>query len=354
MPVRAAPLTDAATLFFPSVGEYPVLYNDEVYDALHDAGGRNARYLAAIERHSAGRDVVDIGTGRDALWAIAAARAGARRVYAIEALPEVAERARQAVSSAGFDDVVTVLTGDSRHLDPPWPATLCVSEVIGNIASAEGAVALLNDARRRLAAPACRWIPHRCDTVATAVGLHEVLPPGGYAIAEEALPYLRTVFDHAGRAFDIRLCVTGPVERAVMSSPAVVESLVFDRQLDPEAAMTAELTIDRPGRLTGLVLSIRLWCAADQDPVESLTSRERAWAPVYVPVSATGVPVAAGDRVRLRFTRTPGTDGVHPDYELAGTVVRAGGPAVDVDWRSPYDGSVFRGDDLYRHLFPED
>ena len=64
----------------------------QAYDAFMEAGERNTVLPAALGAASPGRVVLDIGTGRDALWAITAARAGARQVYAVEAQATVPRR----------------------------------------------------------------------------------------------------------------------------------------------------------------------------------------------------------------------------------------------------------------------
>eukprot|EP00976_Prorocentrum_cordatum_P024862 505850-Prorocentrum_minimum.AAC.2 len=64
--------------------------------------------------------VVDIGTGPFALLAIAAAKAGARkvRVYAIEADPEVAKLARRAIEESGVTKGTIVVRVTASRLEP--------------------------------------------------------------------------------------------------------------------------------------------------------------------------------------------------------------------------------------------
>jgi len=151
--VKTRPAVERPFLLFPSIGEY-LAYDDGAYDRFEADGWRNAAYRDAIRAASPERCVVDIGTGRDALWAITAARAGARKVYAIEALSEVAACARDAVARAGVAELVTVITGRSQDVGLPERADVCVSEIIGNIGSAEGVNAVLADAWSRLCNPA--------------------------------------------------------------------------------------------------------------------------------------------------------------------------------------------------------
>ena len=344
------PAAAETAVLFPSMGEYPA-YDDGVYDGFDADDGRRRAYRLALLAAAPGRVVVDIGTGRDALWAIEAARAGARRVYAIEADAGVAAQAEQAVARAGGSGRVSVIAGNSTRVRLPERAEVCVSEIVGNIASAEGAIAVLADARERLCAPGCVWIPLRMQTWAMAVDLGALLGVGGYAVATESLPYLRSVFASVGHPFDLRLCVAGPVHQAGRSSAAVVESLVFDSRREapvPDSSTSVDLRVAEPGgRVTGLVLWTRIAASSHNPEVDALSGTTRAWAPVYVPISLPGLPVRAGDPVRVHFTRRTSDDGVHPDYRVA--VELPGGTGT---WSSPHHGRVFRGSAFYRRLFP--
>ena len=125
---------------------------------LHDERRTND-YLAALRAAVRPDDVVlDIGTGSGVL-ALAAARAGARRVYAVEA-SDIAEVAERVFAANGVGDQVTVLPGWSRVIELPEPADLLVAEVIGNEPLEEEILETMLDARRRLLKPGARLIPH--------------------------------------------------------------------------------------------------------------------------------------------------------------------------------------------------
>ena len=101
--------------FWPSLGGYQV-YDDFLYDLMSADTVRNAAFRAAFARHARDRVVLDLGTGPHALLARLAAEAGARRVYAVEMLPGVADKARAAVAAAGLADRITVIAGDAASL----------------------------------------------------------------------------------------------------------------------------------------------------------------------------------------------------------------------------------------------
>lgn len=93
---------------------------------------RTAAYHSAITGNPAdfrGKVVVDVGTGSGIL-AIFAARAGARKVYAIEA-SDSADRARKLVAANGLSHVITVVKGRVEELTLPEQADVIVSEPMG-------------------------------------------------------------------------------------------------------------------------------------------------------------------------------------------------------------------------------
>jgi protein arginine N-methyltransferase 1 len=118
--------------------------------AFHDAIMRIVR---------AGDVVLDIGTGTGVL-AMFAARAGARRVYAIEQGP-VIDLARRVVDANGLQDRVTFIEGLSTEVDLPEPADVLITETVGNAGVDEGILVWVADATERLLVPKPRLIPLR-------------------------------------------------------------------------------------------------------------------------------------------------------------------------------------------------
>ena len=136
---------------------------------LHD-DRRTGDYLAALAAAVRPGDVVlDIGTGSGVL-AVAAARAGARRVYAVEA-SDIAEVAERVFAANGVTDTVTLVPGWSREIELPEPADLLVAEIIGNEPLEEEILETTLDARRRLLKPDARLIPHTLTLLARPLRL---------------------------------------------------------------------------------------------------------------------------------------------------------------------------------------
>lgn len=113
--------------------------------------------------------VVEIGTGTGVL-ALFAAKAGARKVYAIERGP-VIELAREIVAANGYEDRIELIAGASTEVDLPERGDLLVTETIGNAAVDEGIQLWVDDARRRLLEPHATIIPSRVSLQVAALEL---------------------------------------------------------------------------------------------------------------------------------------------------------------------------------------
>ena len=143
---------------------------------------RTSKFLAGVaEVVRPGDIVVDIGTGTGVL-AIAAARAGAKHVYAIEAsaIGQVAEAIFQA---NGLADRITLLRGWSTRIDLPERADVLASEIIGNDPLGENVLEVTRDARKRLLKPEARLVPSKVRIF----GLPVTIPQTDFANRTRAL-----------------------------------------------------------------------------------------------------------------------------------------------------------------------
>jgi Flp pilus assembly protein TadD/precorrin-6B methylase 2 len=142
------------------------LFRDQVpawhFPMLNDQA-RNQAYDEAIRRTvRPGSIVLDIGTG-SGLLAMMAARAGAAHVYACEAQPLIAEKARDIVRANGFSDVITVIAKPSHQLrigrDLPRKADVLISEIVDAALIGEGIILTLAHALRHLVDKAAAIVP---------------------------------------------------------------------------------------------------------------------------------------------------------------------------------------------------
>jgi tetratricopeptide (TPR) repeat protein len=124
---------------------------------------RNDAFERAIARAAPGRRLVlDIGTG-SGLLAMMAARAGAERVVACEAVKPLAQVAARIVARNGYADRITVIAKRSTELavgqDLPQPADLLISEILDAGLLGEGVMRTFRHAVAALITPDAAIIP---------------------------------------------------------------------------------------------------------------------------------------------------------------------------------------------------
>jgi protein arginine N-methyltransferase 1 len=126
---------------------------------LEDRKRTGAYFEALMSNSDLFRDkvVLDVGTGSGIL-AIFAAKAGAKKVYAVEAT-EMAIQARKLVAMNGFQDVVTVIQGTMESVELPEKVDVIVSEWMGYLLLRESMLDSVIFARDRYLKPGGAMYP---------------------------------------------------------------------------------------------------------------------------------------------------------------------------------------------------
>jgi len=289
---------------FPSRG-----WADPVEHArmLHD-DRRTNDYIAALREAVRPADVVlDIGTGSGVL-AIAAARAGARHVYAVEA-SDIADVAESVFAANSVQDRVTLIRGWSREIKLPEPADLLVAEVIGNEPLEEEILETTLDARRRLLKPGARLIPHALELVVRPLFVPEA-EARQRAIGREAIQRWRQLY---GIEFQPLLDaafpgpVNNPTEAEVLARwppvgpPVTLATVMLDRCQRPTVDAAAELVVTAPVNAVAVTFRAHLHggIVHTLDPWRWPSS---SWA-TSVWVLPDVVRVGPRDTLRVRYTR---------------------------------------------------
>jgi precorrin-6B methylase 2 len=276
---------------------------------LHD-DRRTRDYMAALTSAVRPGDVVlDIGTGSGVL-AVAAARAGARRVFAVEA-SDIARVAARVFERNGVADRVTLVPGWSRELELPEPADVLVAEVIGNEPFEEEILETTLDARSRLLKPGARLVPHALTLLARPVVLPEA-EARQRTFGRDALDRWRELYDIDFEPL-LDAATPGPVhtltEGEVVATwpPAGPAAVLCEVDLttfaEPSLDASVDLAVDPPGWVNAVAVTFRAQLHGGVthtlDPWRWPSS---SWA-TSVWVLADPLAVERGSALRVRYRR---------------------------------------------------
>jgi SAM-dependent methyltransferase len=284
-------------------------------------GVRNRAFEGALERYVEPKSrVLDIGSGTG-VWAILAARLGAREVVAVEKEPLLIPIVRQLVRDNGVQDRVRVVLGDSRRLRLRREYDVVVSETLGNAAYDEQIVPILADAHRRFLKPGGVTIPSAVAFVAAPARVE--LPQPSVPLRWGLLHSLWSCFAHVDSHARIR--TLGPPRsllRTRLGSTMVAPSR---RNLSATWALADTRKLN----------AVALWVEAELAPGLLLRTRARThWNPILLPVE----PFAcrrAEVRLRLTFTGLKSRWEVTANAARGRTDVRVASPLFAYGWLKP-------------------
>jgi amino acid adenylation domain-containing protein len=331
---------------WPSVAEYYV-YDDLLYYAMTHDERRNHSYKVAFDQHVKDKVVVDIGTGPDAILSKLCVEAGAKKVYAIELLEETYRRAQANVHKLNLQDKIILIRGDSREVDLPEKVDVCVSEIVGAIGGSEGAVPILNNARRFLKEGG-QMIPQRSITRIAAVSFpDELLHNLGFT--DTPGYYLEKIFEQVGYRFDLRLCVKNFPQANLLSNIETFERLDFADYINPEYRRDVNFTIRKHGRLDGFLVWLNLH-TTEGETIDIL-ERQHCWLPVYFPVFYPGIEIFEGDVIQAVCSGKLTENNLNSDYKIGGSVIKKNAEKIEFDYESYHHKPVFKSTPFYEALF---
>lgn len=278
---------------------------------------RTDAFAAAIREVVQPGDVVlDVGTGTGIL-AMFAAKAGARKVYAIDAA-DIAEVATDLVKANGLSDQIEILRGRAGELQLDQKVDLIISEWLGSAAFVEGMLHAVLDARDHNLSATGRMLPSKVRVMIAPLDepiLYNAEGPGFWRKRIHDLDFssLQEVELSQGRTMQIlvnpaAVLAPGQVILELDLVTATAEEVWFEGQL--------EFVPVRDGVLNGFCV----WFEADLSPSVILDtgpfSPETHWAQTYM--SFSPIPVRAGERVdvSVEFSIDPDPVDVRPHVDL--------------------------------------
>ncbi|MFI5232073.1 MAG: 50S ribosomal protein L11 methyltransferase [Gemmatimonadales bacterium] len=275
------------------------MYDVPEYDAMFADRARTEAYLSAIRRAvSAGSTVVEVGTGVG-YFAVAACRAGAGRVYAIESNPAV-ELATQLAIDNGCADRITFIREDSRRVTLPERGDVLLSDLRGVLPLFRTHIETVADARTRLMRPGGALVPRQdslwvapCTAPADWRRDHDDFGADAHGIDRRAVA-ARVRSEWSRCRLDAGELLGGGVRWATLDY-ATIES--------PNVAGGAEWTFSRDGTADGLAI----WFEGDLGFGVTLSNAPGAprtlYGQAFFPFERR-VPVLAGDRLTVALTAT--------------------------------------------------
>jgi protein arginine N-methyltransferase 1 len=272
-------------------------------------------YRQAIARQCAGRSVVEIGCGTG-LLSIFAARAGARRVVAIEE-SEIATLAAEMFRANGCDGIVELRLANSRDVELDEPADLIIHEIFGTDPFVENFLPAIRDARERLLRPGGRFLPYRVEVCIQGldIGMRRYRDkPQLLGEAKELqriygvdMAPLAAALDRLEPRLLVPSLPPSEIADGTAFKPRVIsrEHRLFDLDLQSDSldnlpdSFEIPLVIERSGTLGAVVSYFRAHLDEEIELATGPLAPPTHWEWDVRPLSRT-VPVAAGDEVMLR------------------------------------------------------
>jgi len=262
----SVPLRDDDSHYFQSYGEndiHAVMIQDKV---------RTATYATFIMRNpELFRDavVLDVGCGTGIL-SLFAARAGAKRVYAVDA-SDIAEKAEQIVKANGFDNIITVIRGkieeitlpdDVKHVD------VIISEWMGYALLYESMLDSVLRARDRFLNPESGVMaPSQCQMMLALCDAGDIF--------KERIGFWSDIY-----GFDLSAMATNVYEDAIVdvvgpdtlaSDPIVIKDVfirnITSKQLDFSSPFKLVSSIGRRTKIHAFVLYFDTYFTVTGEPI---------------------------------------------------------------------------------------
>jgi SAM-dependent methyltransferase len=261
---------------------------------------RTGAYRAAIVRLVRPGDVVvNLGAGTGIL-AILCARAGARRVYALEPSP-LARLGRELAAANGVGDRVEFVEGEVGTVRLAERADVLVTSGLDAVPFRDNPLPLLLEARDRLLSPGARVIPERVEVHAA--------PVEAPAVWEQLVGlWLRPAYEldlsRIGHVSRHQLHEAELEPRGLLAPAARVHVLELGGA--PSAGFEAQryLAVARDGTLHGLSLWLEIRFAADLALSTSPAAPPTAWQHAFLPAPRP-IAVSAGTRLGLVVEAIP-------------------------------------------------
>ena len=290
---------------------------------------RNKLYQKSIDRIINGKKVLDIGTGGLAYLSNLALKAGAKNVVAIEASKKQLQKAKERMYRYP-EDRLRFVEGYSTDCEELGHFDVVLHEIIGSIASNEGCVFAINDAKQRFLKPDGLVLPHYVETE-----IHLVRPFKKQKISPkyESLRILTKILgftpwretleelNHSSiYNFPTQSLIACTVEKisennSLSVNSALLESIPFNKKglIDSIQKNKYKLKCHKDETLSGLAFSIRLQCEEKGELIDSMRMKTN-WVPIYLHLDNSGITVGPTKDIYLESIAD--LSSINPKYSI--------------------------------------
>ena len=272
---------------------------------------RTLTYRAAIDATVGNGDVVaDIGCGTGVL-SFFAARAGARRVYAIDEGP-VIEVARALARENGLADRIVFLNASSFDVTLDEKVDVIVTETMGNNGLDEQIVRAVDDARRRWLRDDGAIIPRSIEVIAAPVDL----------IIDDASFWLETRYDvDFSRMHEYAMNMVHAIdidENALIDDGEVIAEIDLRQENDGAVRGTGHFHARRDAVVTGIGVWFHARLIRQFDLTNQPPNLCPSWKQSFLPIG-TRMRVERGEEIAIEIQTF---DGIEWKWRVATSTAR--------------------------------
>jgi len=265
---------------------------------------RNNAYRKVIRKLVKDKVVVEVGTGPFAFLANMCIDAGVKKVYAIEENEKAYAYAVNKIRKNGLQGKIQLLHGNSTEVTLEKKCDVLLHEIVGNIASAEGMVPVVNDAKMRFLKSDPIFIPYACSTFICPVS------PLKFPLMDRMISSL------GGGCFSISkpgfYNVFNFPEPNVLDKPQEAEHIIFQDTIQLKEKRDIQFKISRRCQLSGFLLYLKLF--VDPHTVVDSLHQKTSWLTPYIKMFKSPIELNQGDIIHVRFTKDIST--LNPTYGI--------------------------------------
>ncbi|MBU2561567.1 MAG: 50S ribosomal protein L11 methyltransferase [Nanoarchaeota archaeon] len=265
-------------------GEFDLAYH---YEMVSDAE-RTGQFKKAIMACCKDKVVLEIGPGTGILTLLAA-KAGAKKVYAVEIDPAAYRVAKRNIEASGYSNIV-LLNKDIFEFEPPEKIEVVIAELLSTCLVNEPQVLVMNHVTKFLA-PGAVTLPHRVVNIVEGADVD-------YRFEDVVVkaPFFE---------------FTGIKNARIVTESRMFETVEFGKENPVAIDRVVELTCLTKARLN----SIRFTSIVNIHGDVNFYSTDSLMPPVVVPL-AEPVDVEPGQKVLLRIKHKYNTDWDEGVYEI--------------------------------------